>query len=197
MSDLFHRMMQISDLIVVAMSPQPKTKPEEHLPPDMADLLLTELDPSQDSLDPTMHLSLLTTKKKSLLISMYQYVMMLTCHLTQNNVNIEIFYLFIWFMSFLLFKFKIIMKRLYLLKATKEFLGHSSEQFKNLCTFSDSIFSTLPLHNINILASFFFTSYTLPEIKCKNSSFSNLAYKLFFGVIFSNLIFPQILHLQL
>ena len=93
MSDLFHRMMDISDLIVVAMSPQPKTKPEEHLPPDMAELLLTELDPSQDSLDPTMHLSLLTTKKKALLISMYQYAMMLTCHLTQNNVNIEIFYL--------------------------------------------------------------------------------------------------------
>jgi hypothetical protein len=41
MSDLFHRMMDISDLIVVAMSPQPKTKPEEHLPPDMAELLLT------------------------------------------------------------------------------------------------------------------------------------------------------------
>ena len=41
MSDLFHRMMDISDLIVVAMSPQLKTKPEEHLPPDMAELLLT------------------------------------------------------------------------------------------------------------------------------------------------------------
>ena len=93
MSDLFHKMMDISDLIVVAMSPQPKTKPEEHLPPDMAELLLTELDPSQDNSDPTMHLSLLTTKKKALLISMYQYAMMLTCHLTQNNVNIEIFYL--------------------------------------------------------------------------------------------------------
>ncbi len=71
MSDLFNRMMQISDLIVVAMSPQPKTKPEEHLPPNMAELLLTELDPSQDNSDPTMHLSLLTTKKKALLISMY------------------------------------------------------------------------------------------------------------------------------
>jgi hypothetical protein len=59
MSDLFHRMMEISDLIVVAMSPQPKTKPEEHLPPDMAELLLTsELDPTQDSSDPKMHLSL-------------------------------------------------------------------------------------------------------------------------------------------
>ena len=51
-SDLFHRMMDISDPIVVAMSPQPKTKPEEHLPPDMAELLLTsELGPSQDSSD--------------------------------------------------------------------------------------------------------------------------------------------------
>jgi hypothetical protein len=40
-----------------------------------------------------MHLSLLTTKKKALLISMYHYAMMLTCHLTQNNVKIEIFYL--------------------------------------------------------------------------------------------------------
>jgi hypothetical protein len=94
MSDLFHKMMDISDPIVVAMSPQPKTKPEEHLPPDMSELLLTsELGPTQDISDPKMHLSLLTTKKKSLLISMYQYVMMLTCHLTQNNVNIEIFYL--------------------------------------------------------------------------------------------------------
>jgi hypothetical protein len=53
MSDLFHRMMDISDPIVVAMSPQPKTKPDEHLPPDMAELLLTsELDPSQGSSDP-------------------------------------------------------------------------------------------------------------------------------------------------
>ena len=59
-------------------------------------------------------------------------------------------------------------------------MGHSSEQFKNLCTFSDSIFSILPLHNINILASFFFTSYTLPEIKCKNSSFSNLCLQIIF-----------------
>ncbi len=43
-------MMDISDPIVVAMSPKPKTKPEEHIPPDMAELLLTlELDPSQDS----------------------------------------------------------------------------------------------------------------------------------------------------
>jgi hypothetical protein len=94
MSDLFHQMMDISDPIVVAMSPQPKTKPEEHLPRDMAELLLTsELDPTQDSSDPKMHLSVVTTKKKALLISMYQYAMMLTCHLTQNNVNIEIFYL--------------------------------------------------------------------------------------------------------
>jgi putative intracellular protease/amidase len=53
MSDLYHRMMDISDPIVVAMSPQPKTMPEKHLPPDMAELLLTsELDPSQDSSDP-------------------------------------------------------------------------------------------------------------------------------------------------
>ena len=41
MSDLFHRMMDISDPIVVAMSPQPKAKPEKYLPPDMAELLLT------------------------------------------------------------------------------------------------------------------------------------------------------------
>jgi hypothetical protein len=47
MSDLFHGMMDISDPIIVAMSPQPKTMPEKHLPPDMA-----ELDPSQDSSDP-------------------------------------------------------------------------------------------------------------------------------------------------
>ncbi len=40
-----------------------------------------------------MHLSLLMTKKKALLISMYHYAMRLTCHLTQNNVNIEMFYL--------------------------------------------------------------------------------------------------------
>jgi len=133
MSDLFHQMMDISDPIVVAMSPQPKTLPEEHLPPDMAEILMTsELDPSQDSSDP---------EDVSLPVN---DAMMLTCHLTQNNVKIEIFYLFIWFMSFLLFKFKIILKRLYLLKATKEFLGHSSEQFKNLCTFSNSIFSTVP-----------------------------------------------------
>jgi hypothetical protein len=52
MSDLFHRMMDISDPIVVAMSPQPKTMPEKHLPPDMAELLLTsELGPFQDSSD--------------------------------------------------------------------------------------------------------------------------------------------------
>ena len=50
MSDLFHRMMDISDPIVVAMSPQPKTMPEKHLPPDMAELLLTsEFHPSRDS----------------------------------------------------------------------------------------------------------------------------------------------------
>ncbi len=41
MSDLFHRMMDISDPIIVAMSPQPKAKPEKYLPPDMAELLLT------------------------------------------------------------------------------------------------------------------------------------------------------------
>jgi hypothetical protein len=144
-------MMDISDPIVVAMSPQPKTLPEE-FPPDMAEILMTsELDPSQDSSDP---------EDVSLPVN---DAMMLTCHLTQNNVNIEIFYLFIWFMSFLLFKFKIIMKRLYLLKATKEFLGHSSEQFKNLCTFSNSIFSNVPLHNINILASF--SSHPTPSQK--------------------------------
>jgi hypothetical protein len=46
MSDLFHRMMDISDPIVVAMSPQPKAMPEKYLPPDMAELLLTsEFDP--------------------------------------------------------------------------------------------------------------------------------------------------------
>ena len=45
-------MMDISDPIVVAMSPQPKTMPEKHLPPDMAELFLTsELDPSQDPED--------------------------------------------------------------------------------------------------------------------------------------------------
>jgi hypothetical protein len=50
MSDLFHQMMDFSDPIVVAMSPQTKTMPEKHLPPDMAELLLTsEFDPSQDS----------------------------------------------------------------------------------------------------------------------------------------------------
>ncbi len=103
-------MMEISDLIVAAMSPQPKTKPEEHLPPDIAELLLTELDPSQDNSDPTMHLSLLTTKKKALLISMYQYAMMLTCHLTQNNGNIEILYLFMADVNLLL-QLKIIMRR--------------------------------------------------------------------------------------
>ena len=40
-------MMDISDPIVVAMSPQPKTlrRPEEYLPPDMAEILMTsELD---------------------------------------------------------------------------------------------------------------------------------------------------------
>jgi hypothetical protein len=53
MSDLFHRMMDISDPIVVAMSPQPKAMPEKYLPPDMAELLLTsEFDPSQDSSEP-------------------------------------------------------------------------------------------------------------------------------------------------
>ncbi len=53
MSDLSHQMMDISDPIVVAMSPQPKTLPEEYLPPDMAEILMTsELDPSQDSSDP-------------------------------------------------------------------------------------------------------------------------------------------------
>jgi hypothetical protein len=53
MSDLFHRMMDISDPIVVAMSTQPKSMPEKHLPPDMAELLLTsEFDPSQDTSEP-------------------------------------------------------------------------------------------------------------------------------------------------
>jgi len=53
MSDLFHRMMDISDPIVVAMSPQPKAMPEKHLPPVMAELLLTsEFDPSQNSSEP-------------------------------------------------------------------------------------------------------------------------------------------------
>jgi hypothetical protein len=53
MSDLFHQMMDISDPIVVAMSPQPKTSPEEYLHPDMAEILMTsDLDPSQDSSDP-------------------------------------------------------------------------------------------------------------------------------------------------
>ncbi len=43
-------MMDISDPIVVAMSPQTKTMPEKHLPPDMAELLLTsKFAPSQDS----------------------------------------------------------------------------------------------------------------------------------------------------
>ena len=41
MSDLFHRMMDVSDPIVVGMSPKPKTIPEKDLPPDMAELLLT------------------------------------------------------------------------------------------------------------------------------------------------------------
>ena len=46
-------MMDISDRIVVAMSPQPKPLPEENLPPDMAEILMkSELDPSQDSSDP-------------------------------------------------------------------------------------------------------------------------------------------------
>jgi hypothetical protein len=50
MSDLFHRMMDISDPIVVAMSPQPKAMPEKYLPPDMAELLLTsEFDPIANS----------------------------------------------------------------------------------------------------------------------------------------------------
>jgi hypothetical protein len=50
MSDLFHQMMDFSDPIVVAMSPQTKTMPEKHFPPEMAELLLTsEFDPSQDS----------------------------------------------------------------------------------------------------------------------------------------------------
>jgi hypothetical protein len=46
-------MMDISDPIVVAMSPQPKAMPEKNLPPDMAELLLTsEFDPSQNSSKP-------------------------------------------------------------------------------------------------------------------------------------------------
>ena len=79
----------------------------------------------------------------------------------------------VWLMSIILLQLTIIMRR-------PQWVGHRSEQFKNLCTFSDSIFSTLPLHNINILASFFFTSYILPEIKCKNSSFSNLCLQIIF-----------------
>jgi hypothetical protein len=52
MSDLFHRMMDISDPIVMAMSPQPKAMPEKYLPPDMAELLLTsEFDPPANSSD--------------------------------------------------------------------------------------------------------------------------------------------------
>jgi hypothetical protein len=170
MSDLFHRMMQISDLIVVAMSPQPKTKPEEHLPPDMAELLLTELDPSQDNSDPTMHLSLLTTKKKALLISMYQYAMMLTCHLTQNNVNIEIFYLCMVDVNF------ITSIENYYEETPKE--RDTVVSNSKICAHSLILF--FQLYNINILASFFFTSYTLPEIKCKNSSFSNLCLQIIF-----------------
>jgi hypothetical protein len=85
MSDLFHRMMDISDPVVVAMSPQTKTMPEKHLPPDMAEHQnLTHLKTVQNK---KMTFPLLTNKKKTLLISMYQYAMMLTCHLTQNNVN--------------------------------------------------------------------------------------------------------------
>ena len=34
-------MMDISDPIVVAMSPQPKAKPEKYRPPDMGELFLT------------------------------------------------------------------------------------------------------------------------------------------------------------
>ena len=41
MSDLYHRMMDVSDPIVVGMSPQPKTMPENDLPSDMAELFLT------------------------------------------------------------------------------------------------------------------------------------------------------------
>ena len=126
MSDLFHRMMDISDPIIVAMSPQPKTMPEKHLPPDMAELLLTELDPSQDSLDPTMHLSLLTTKKKALLISMYQYAMMLTCHLTQNNVNHIILYLCMVVM--ILIKYEYVS----LTEGHKK-VGHNREKVPSLC----------------------------------------------------------------
>jgi hypothetical protein len=45
-------MMDISDLIVVAMSPQPKAMPEKYLPPDTAELLLTsEFDPPANSSD--------------------------------------------------------------------------------------------------------------------------------------------------
>jgi hypothetical protein len=46
-------MMDISDPIVVAMSPQPNAMPDKYLPPDMAELLLTsEFDPSHDSSEP-------------------------------------------------------------------------------------------------------------------------------------------------
>ena len=56
MSDLFHRMMDVSDPIVVAMSPEPKSMPEKHLPPDMAELLQTlELSPSQDGYNSEPH----------------------------------------------------------------------------------------------------------------------------------------------
>ncbi len=50
MSDLFHRMMNISDPIVLNISPQPKVTPEKDHSSDMTELLLTsEFNPSQDS----------------------------------------------------------------------------------------------------------------------------------------------------
>ena len=49
-------MMDVSDPIVVAMSPEPKSMPEKHLPPDMAELLQTlELSPSQDGYNSEPH----------------------------------------------------------------------------------------------------------------------------------------------
>ena len=51
---------------------------------------LTHLQTAQNQ---KMFFPLFTAKKKKLLISMYQYAMMLTCHLTQNNVNQQMIFL--------------------------------------------------------------------------------------------------------
>ena len=104
--------------------------------------------------------------------------MMLTCHLTQNNVNIEIFYLCMVDVIFITTNWT-------LLWGGHKRVGHSSEQFKNLCTFSDYIFSTLPLHNINILPSF--SSHPTPSQKLNVKFFLSVicVYKLFFGGHFS------------